>query len=292
MQKLKGFSEGCYKFLADIAPHRWARSHFSCRAMTDALLNTMCEILNRWLVDARDKPIITALEYIREYLMKMIVTVNNMISKSDGPLTLGATKVFNGIKKQAQKYTVLWSGDHLYQVSGPHNDQCVVDMNARVCACRKWEISAMPCKQTVAALYHMGAFGERVGHLESWVHRVHWLETWKNTYNFKINPLNSMHLWGKSLVTSKLLPPLIVVAADRPKKNRRKGLDEKASMNAGGKLSRQGKTTRCGKCGELGHNQRSCTNCGGVGENSGSKRKKKKTCGNKKTKLNVGASSG
>ncbi|XP_071699489.1 uncharacterized protein [Rutidosis leptorrhynchoides] len=77
MQKLKEFYEGC-------------------RAMSDVLLSNMCEILNRWLVDARDKPIITALEYIREYLMKKIVTVNNMISKSDGPLTPGATKVFDG----------------------------------------------------------------------------------------------------------------------------------------------------------------------------------------------------
>ncbi|XP_071729275.1 uncharacterized protein [Rutidosis leptorrhynchoides] len=137
MQKLKDFSEGCHKFLADIQPHHWARSHFSGKTMTDVLLNNMCEVLNRWLVDARDKPIITALEYIREYLMKRIVTVNNMISKSDGPLTPGATKVFDGIKKQAEKYTVMWNGDQLYQVSGPHNDQCVVDMNAKVCACRK-----------------------------------------------------------------------------------------------------------------------------------------------------------
>ncbi|XP_071700362.1 uncharacterized protein [Rutidosis leptorrhynchoides] len=189
MQNLKEFNEGCYKYLAKIQPHHWARSHFSGRAMSDVLLSNMCEILNRWLVDARDKPIITALEYIREDLMKRIVTVNNMISKSDGPLTPGATKV-------------------------------------------KWELTAIPCKHAVAALYHMGAFGARVSHLESWVHRVHWLETWKNTYNFKICPLNSMQLWGKNFGTSKLLPPLIVATAGRPKKNRRKGLDEKASMNS------------------------------------------------------------
>ena len=47
----------------------------SRRAHSDVLLNNMCEVLNRQLLDARDKPIITCLEYIREYLMKNIVNV-------------------------------------------------------------------------------------------------------------------------------------------------------------------------------------------------------------------------
>nr|GEU94423.1 hypothetical protein [Tanacetum cinerariifolium] len=54
------------------------------------------------LVDGRDKPIITCLEFIREYLMKRIVNVHKVISKSDGPLTPNATKVFNIIVKEGQ----------------------------------------------------------------------------------------------------------------------------------------------------------------------------------------------
>nr|GEV24789.1 transposase, mutator type [Tanacetum cinerariifolium] len=42
----------------------------------------MCEVLNRQLKDGRDKPIITCLEFIREYLMKRIVIVQQVISKS------------------------------------------------------------------------------------------------------------------------------------------------------------------------------------------------------------------
>ncbi|GJU97542.1 mutator type transposase [Tanacetum coccineum] len=43
------------------------------RAKSNILLNNLCEVLNRQLLDGRDKPIITSLEYIREYLMKRIV---------------------------------------------------------------------------------------------------------------------------------------------------------------------------------------------------------------------------
>ena len=39
------------------------------------LLNNMCEVLNGKLVLGRDKPIITLLEYIREYCMIRIVNV-------------------------------------------------------------------------------------------------------------------------------------------------------------------------------------------------------------------------
>lgn len=79
----------------------------SGRAHSDVLLNNMCEVLNRQLIDGRDKPIITCLEYIREYLMKKIVNVQMVIAKCDGPLTPNATKIFNVIKEQASKYQVL-----------------------------------------------------------------------------------------------------------------------------------------------------------------------------------------
>ena len=78
------------------------------RAHCDVLLNNMCEVLNRQLLDARDKPIITCLEYIREYLMKKIVNVQKVIAKCDGPLTPNATKLFNKIKEDATKYKLLY----------------------------------------------------------------------------------------------------------------------------------------------------------------------------------------
>ncbi|GKB49062.1 reverse transcriptase domain-containing protein [Tanacetum coccineum] len=44
----------------------------------------------------------------------------------------------------------------------------------------------------------------------------------------------------------------------RPRKNRRKSKEEKAEMVKDGKLSRAYKTVTCMKCGNLGHNSRSC----------------------------------
>ncbi|KAI3717672.1 hypothetical protein L1987_69436 [Smallanthus sonchifolius] len=51
------------EWLNQIEAVHWARSYFTGRAKTDVLLNNICEVFNARLVDGRDKPIITALEF-------------------------------------------------------------------------------------------------------------------------------------------------------------------------------------------------------------------------------------
>lgn len=89
---------------------------FAGRAKSDVLLNNMCEVFNRQLVDARDKPIITCLEYIREYLMKRIVNVQKVISRSDGPLTPHASKILKKIIKAAAPLKVILNF-HMFLIS-------------------------------------------------------------------------------------------------------------------------------------------------------------------------------
>ncbi|GKD00824.1 mutator type transposase [Tanacetum coccineum] len=112
-------------------------------------------VLNRQLLDGRDKPIITCLEFIRQYLMKRIVIVQQLINKSNGPLTPNATKIFNNIKKEAAQCSVLWNGGDLYQATGPHGTQYVCNMTQRTCSCKKWDLTGIPCKHAVACIWDM-----------------------------------------------------------------------------------------------------------------------------------------
>nr|GFA82978.1 transposase, mutator type [Tanacetum cinerariifolium] len=92
MKELKCANKELYDWLKLIPAQHWERSYFSARPHCDVLLNNICEVLNRQLKDGRDKPIITCLEFIREYPIKRIVIVQQVISKSNGPLTPKATK--------------------------------------------------------------------------------------------------------------------------------------------------------------------------------------------------------
>ncbi|GJV24885.1 hypothetical protein Tco_1377580 [Tanacetum coccineum] len=79
------------------------------RALSDLLYNNICEIFNGKIVGGWDKPVITHLEYIREYCMKRIVNVQSVIDKYDGPLTLTTTRIMESIKKDAHLLKVQWN---------------------------------------------------------------------------------------------------------------------------------------------------------------------------------------
>ncbi|GKC47411.1 mutator type transposase [Tanacetum coccineum] len=66
---------------------------------------------------------------------------------------------FDAIKKAATDYTVDWNGGYLYQVTGPYRDWCVINMDKRVCSCRKWELTGISCKHVMAVIYNMSENG-------------------------------------------------------------------------------------------------------------------------------------
>ncbi|GJT98597.1 hypothetical protein Tco_1094115 [Tanacetum coccineum] len=122
MLELKTMNPKAHEWLNKIPTEHWARSYFSGRAKSDLLLNNICEVFNGKIVGGRDKPVITLLEYIREYYMKRIVNVQSVIEKCTGPLTPTATKIMESIKKEAHLMKVQWNGENKYQVSGSLGD--------------------------------------------------------------------------------------------------------------------------------------------------------------------------
>ncbi|GJW42155.1 RNA-directed DNA polymerase, eukaryota [Tanacetum coccineum] len=105
----------------------------------------------RQLLEVRDNPVITALEYVKEYLMKRIMIVQ--------------------------------------KVNEGRQNQVVVNLANRSCTCRKWEVSGIPCKHAVACIFNMNDNGMQVGLPKNWVHQLMRLQTWKTVYSFKINPV-------------------------------------------------------------------------------------------------------
>ncbi|GKD94971.1 hypothetical protein Tco_1374808 [Tanacetum coccineum] len=69
MDELKGYNKKAYEWYHNVTE----------RANCDLLINNICEVFNRQLLDARDSPIISALEYVREYLMKRIMIVQKHV---------------------------------------------------------------------------------------------------------------------------------------------------------------------------------------------------------------------
>ncbi|XP_076890508.1 uncharacterized protein LOC143541617 [Bidens hawaiensis] len=260
MERIRKLSPSLHQWVKEIPPKSWTTSHFSGRAKCDVLLNNLCEVFNRQLVVGRNKPIVSCLEYIREYLMKRIVLVHKLIAKSDGPLTPYATKTFQAIQTEDSQYNVIMSGANKFQMNGPWFDQCVVDVSKKTCSCRKWELTAMPCKHVVAAIWNMAENGISTGHLEEWVDEAYWLDTWKKVYMHTIEPINGRDLWipcNAGLTT--ITPPKRYKQIGRLAKKRKKSAGELLDVIAKkGKITRKGGSVTCGICKQSGHNSRSC----------------------------------
>nr|GEX80189.1 hypothetical protein [Tanacetum cinerariifolium] len=154
MLELKTMNPKAHEWLNKIPAEHWARSHFS--------------------VGGRDKPVITLLEYIREYCMKRIVNVQGVIDKCTDPLTHAETGIMESIKKEA----------HLMK-----------------------ELMGIPCKHVVASCWNMAMNDRATPLLETWVNSCYWLSTWKETYSHKIQTIYGTNYWEKSTCPTTLLPP-------------------------------------------------------------------------------------
>ncbi|XP_076931917.1 uncharacterized protein LOC143597245 [Bidens hawaiensis] len=161
-----------------------------------------------------------------------------------------------------------------YQVKSLKS-QCVVNVEDRTCTCKRWDLTGMPCKHVVAALYDMIENNMLVGPLEKWVDEAYWLDTWKKVYNHQIRPIPGPDMWAPSKCPTIITPPKHHTQIGRSKKSRKKALGEikklaaskKRKMkieevqevfSAGGRLTRLGHEKSCGRCGGYGHNIRTC----------------------------------
>ncbi|GKA25407.1 heat stress transcription factor B-4-like protein [Tanacetum coccineum] len=115
-----------------------AKAH-DCRAKSDLLLNNICEVFNGKIVGGKDKPVITLLEYIREYCMKRIVNVQDVIDKCIGPLTPTATRIMESIKKEAHlmKEIEIDRDSFTWKETYSHKIQ-------PICGIKYWEKSTCP----------------------------------------------------------------------------------------------------------------------------------------------------
>jgi hypothetical protein len=70
MDGLKKLSSDAHEHLSKIDHSTWSREWFVEDSNCDILVNNICEYFNSYILNARDKPILTMLEMIRKKLMR------------------------------------------------------------------------------------------------------------------------------------------------------------------------------------------------------------------------------
>ncbi|KAL0379271.1 UNVERIFIED_CONTAM: hypothetical protein Sradi_3232600 [Sesamum radiatum] len=241
-------------WLSDKPPEHWSRSHFSYFPKCDMLLNNVCETFNSCILEAREEPILTMLEWIREFIM-----TRSSDNRDRARKTWGGKKICPRIRKIVEKNIdkaadciPIKSDDWNYEISSYDDSRYVVNLQQHTCTCRKWDLTGIPCN------YGMSAICSQSLEPEDFVNKCYSVETFFEVYKHAILPVNGPQLWTKTGIIPPL-PPNFGRRSGRPSKARRFELDE--PINKGKKrqrgqkkqptrLKRQPYQVMCHYCGE------------------------------------------
>ncbi|GKA89111.1 calcium/proton exchanger [Tanacetum coccineum] len=230
MDQIKLLDVNAYDYLIQRNPNTWSRAFFEMDMRCAAFENGISESFNRAILGPRMKPIITMLEEIRLYIMQRIVVMNKLAFSLEDTITPSIKKRLEILKEKQREWIVFLSrfqelevrkGDQSYGVSLQH----------KVCQCRMWELSGIPCVHVVTVYMHVGS--DLDAGISYWYSR----ESWFNAYQFSIKQVFGTNMWKRTNDVPPL-PPIIRKMPDRPQKNRIKAPGETGGSQGGGRSGR------------------------------------------------------
>ncbi|XP_059626731.1 uncharacterized protein LOC132269519 isoform X2 [Cornus florida] len=245
--KMRELNVEAHDWLTKVPVHLWSRSAFTDTSKNDLVINNICESWNVVIVEARDKPIIYMLEWIKRHLILRFQCKREWMHTQFRLLCPDIQKALNKVTQQACMCKVHYAGDDKYEV------QCygiseAVDLDKHTCSCRVWNLTSIPCRHAVACIF------TKRDSPESYVHPFYHRETYMKCYSGMIF-LIPMGMLMKADSIDTLLPPHYRKPTGRPKKVKNKKNDNPKGLT---KLNRSKESLKCSKCKENGNNSRTC----------------------------------
>ena len=150
---MKELSQEAYEYLEEIDPKSWCRAFFKELPKSDMLLNNSCEVFNKYILDARELPIRSMLDKIKNQLMTRFYSKN---TESDEWCGIIYPKIRKKLDKQVEMSNNCFAMPALkgiFQVTGLTGSY-TIDLNKNVCECRSWQLTGIPCRHAISCLRH------------------------------------------------------------------------------------------------------------------------------------------
>ncbi|KAL5142652.1 hypothetical protein HKD37_09G025794 [Glycine soja] len=221
MAHLKTINCQAWEYLNKWPKQAWTKAHFSTMPKVDNICNNTCEVFNSRILQYRCKPIITMLEEIRSYIMRTMAARKVKLSGKPGPLCPVQYKRLEKEIHFANQWTPIWCGDNMglrYEVHMWGN-KVEVNLAEWTCTCRVWQLTGMLCRHAIATITHKG--GKPGDMCHEWLS----IEAYNKTYQHFIEPVQGPQYWTQTQYAHPV-PPHKRVQRGRPKKNRRRSVDE------------------------------------------------------------------
>ncbi|XP_058779988.1 uncharacterized protein LOC131653730 [Vicia villosa] len=221
------------------------------------------EAFNSVILDSRSKPLITMVEEIRTYMMERWATNRLRFER------LAYEEVLPNIRRKIEKtnsYTNMWlvsgtvliivcivrmSDEHIFEVRHLENsaEKFTVNLKDRVCSCRRWELTGLPC------VHSLSAMKSRNHKVDDYIPDYYRKSRYVEVYKPVIFPVNGSNLWVRTEYPD-VLPPKYRKMLGRPKK--RRNLEQGEIDGSDRKMRRTGFIVSCSRCKKPGHNKLTC----------------------------------
>jgi hypothetical protein len=247
MAELKKLSPPAYEYLSKIPVATWSRSKFTKNPKSDLIVNNLSECFNSYILDVRDKPILTMIDTIRRKLMRRFQVNRASIAKMSGKLCPKIQVKVDKAGVKASECLLLYAGEGKYEVNY-RQQKFVVNLREKTCGCKKWDITGIPCHHAISAILHEGR------KIEDYVDHCYTIEKYRKSYEPIIHPVPSMEQWTRTQY-DPVDPPFERCHPGRPKRMRRRDPSEPRNPF---RFSKVGTNIKCSSCNKFGHNSRTC----------------------------------
>uniref|UniRef100_A0A5B7BTU7 SWIM-type domain-containing protein n=1 Tax=Davidia involucrata TaxID=16924 RepID=A0A5B7BTU7_DAVIN len=243
--EIEEVSSEAAKWLQQFPPSRWALMYFE--GTRYGHLSSNIEEFNRWILEARELPIIQVIERIQSKLMAEFEERRSKSNSWFSMLAPSAEKRMMEAISLASTYQVLRSDEVEFEVLSADRSY-IVNIGTHFCSCRDWQLYGIPCSHAVAALISarkdVYAFTEKCFTVASY----------RETYSEEIHPIPSKIEWkmeGEAPMDDDMRvvrPPKFRRPPGRPEKKRICTED----------LNREKHTVHCSRCNQTGHYKTTC----------------------------------
>ncbi|XP_044508247.1 uncharacterized protein LOC123227487 [Mangifera indica] len=244
MAEIEDISSEAAKWIQQFPPSRWALVHFE--GTRYGRLSSNIEEFNKWILEARELPIIQVIERIHCKLITEFVARRINSNSWYSVLAPSAEKHMIEAINHASTYQVLRSDEVEFEVLSAERSE-IVNIGTHCCSCRDWQLYGIPCSHAVAALIScrkdVYAFTEKCFTVASY----------RETYAEEIHPIPAKIGWRKigevsDDDTQVVRPPKFRRPPGRPEKKRICVED----------LNREKHTVHCSRCNQTGHYKTTC----------------------------------
>lgn len=246
MAEIDEVSPEAAKWIQQFPPSDWALVYFE--GTRYGHLSSNIEEFNRWILEARELPVLQVIERIHSKLMVEFEDRRIKCSSWFSALAPSAEKRMVEAVDCASTYQVLRSDEVEFEVISAERSD-IVNIGTHCCSCRDWQLYGIPCSHAVAALISCRK------DIYAFTEKCFTVDSYRETYREEIHPIPGKLEWRRADGGASMDNDTEVV---RPPKFRRPpGRPEKKRICVED-LNREKHTVHCSRCNQTGHYKTTC----------------------------------